>query len=411
MTDLVNQHFPKPGSNRGFSAATFVNGLIMMLHEGGTCLEDLRHLRSDKALRKLVGLKQVPTAGALGDWLRRLGDEGVKALTEVNRQVLALSLHRCKTVTLDIDATLSASQHRTAEWTYKKCTGYMPMVGHIAETGQVVATDFRAGNVAPAAENLEFIKQCEGALPEGTSVKYLRIDAAGYQCAILDDCVAREIEFAVRAKMSSALRQLIEQAKDWQPLLNRKGEPIEGQMTTRVVHAMSKSQHAFNVVIQRKLIKGQQCLLVEEEDTEGTSTESWVQEGYLYRAIATNRTALNNSELIHWYNQRGEHSENRIKELKEDFGAGRMPCGQISANALYFSLCALAYNLFALMRAILPARFESVRAKTLRWRLYGLAGKVVIHARQVCLKVQKSHHALLAEVLSRLQQALPGPSP
>ncbi|VVM26884.1 hypothetical protein BSPWISOXPB_5565 [uncultured Gammaproteobacteria bacterium] len=25
----------------------------------------------------------------------------------------------------------------------------MPMVGHIAQTGQIVATDFRAGNVSP----------------------------------------------------------------------------------------------------------------------------------------------------------------------------------------------------------------------------------------------------------------------
>jgi hypothetical protein len=32
------------------------------------------------------------------------------------------------------------------------------------------------------------------------------------------------------------------------------------------------------------------------------------------------------SEIIHFYNQRGEDSENRIKELKNDFGARQMPC-------------------------------------------------------------------------------------
>ncbi|CAC9518755.1 IS1380-Spn1, transposase [uncultured Gammaproteobacteria bacterium] len=30
--------------------------------------------------------------------------------------------------------------------------------------------------------------------------------------------------------------------------------------------------------------------------------------------------------IIHFYNQRGEDSENRIKELKNDFGARQMPC-------------------------------------------------------------------------------------
>ncbi|MFT5606639.1 MAG: hypothetical protein ACI9PZ_000435 [Parvicella sp.] len=48
-----------------------------------------------------------------------------------------------------------------AQWTYNKSKGFMPMVGHIAETGHVVAVDFRKGNVPPAQDNLAFIKQCE----------------------------------------------------------------------------------------------------------------------------------------------------------------------------------------------------------------------------------------------------------
>ena len=42
------------------------------------------------------------------------------------------------------------------------------MVDHIAETEQVVATEFRAGNVSPPhSDNLGFIRRCERALPEG----------------------------------------------------------------------------------------------------------------------------------------------------------------------------------------------------------------------------------------------------
>jgi hypothetical protein len=41
-----------------------------------------------------------------------------------------------------------------AQWTYKGNKSYMPMVGHIAQTGQIVATDFRAGNVSPNTDNL-----------------------------------------------------------------------------------------------------------------------------------------------------------------------------------------------------------------------------------------------------------------
>jgi hypothetical protein len=44
---------------------------------------------------------------------------------------------------------------------------------------------------------------------------------------------------------------------------------------------------------------------------------------YFYSVLlpycATNLETLSDSKVIHFYNQRGEDSENRIKELKNDF--------------------------------------------------------------------------------------------
>jgi hypothetical protein len=31
----------------------------------------------------------------------------------------------------------------------------MPIIGHIAQTGQIVATNFRTGSVSPAKDNLD----------------------------------------------------------------------------------------------------------------------------------------------------------------------------------------------------------------------------------------------------------------
>jgi len=61
---------------------------------------------------------------------------------------LKSALHQSKGITLDIDATEIIANKADAKWTYKKNKGYMPMVGHIAETGQVVACDFREGNTS-----------------------------------------------------------------------------------------------------------------------------------------------------------------------------------------------------------------------------------------------------------------------
>ena len=122
----------------------------------------------------------------------------------------------------------------------------------------------------------------------------------------------------------------------------------------------------------------------------------------IYRALATNRDEIADSEIVHWYNQRGEDSENRIKELKCDFADERLPCGRFEANALYFHLCVTAYNLFVLFRHSLPPEWHTCRAPTLRWRVYALAAKVVCHARRVYLKFRPDQARLVKTLLAAL---------
>ena len=131
---------------------------------------------------------------------------------------------------LDIDTSEVIANKADAQWTYKGNKGYMPMVGHIAQTGQIVATDFKAGNVSPNTDNLGFIKTCQDALPKGTNIKKLRIDAAGYQASIIDYCFEHDIEFSIRAKMCQSLKDiLVDKDNQWQPLVDKKGKAIDGK--------------------------------------------------------------------------------------------------------------------------------------------------------------------------------------
>jgi len=52
----------------------------------------------------------------------------------------------------------------------------------------VVACDFHSGNISPAKENLEFIKQCQSALPQECHIASLRIEVVGYQKKIIQYC-------------------------------------------------------------------------------------------------------------------------------------------------------------------------------------------------------------------------------
>ena len=407
LSKSIDSYFPAPKSNRGIPASSYLETLILMQHEGSFHLDDVKHFHDDEALTQLLGIKQMPKASALGNWLRRMGNngQGMKSLSHVNERVLKAALHRCKGITLDIDATEIISHKADAQWTYTKNQGYMPMVGHIAEVGMVVACDFRTGNTSPAKDNLAFIQQCRSALPRDCYVKSLRIDAAGYQTKIIQYCEDQSIHYAIRAKMSTGIKDHIETLddKDWQPLIDKDGGASQDQSTCRMVHWIADHETPLTLVIQRKAIKGQ-FELGEDEPIDRTEMTG---QGYIYRGIVTDQEDWTDSQIIHWYNQRGEDSENRIKELKLDFGGDILPCSDFGANALYFMISALSFNLLALMRLFLPEKLAHHRAITIRWRLYAIAAKVVRTGRQIFIKMKEKHGALLAAVLARIRMIEP----
>ena len=407
LSKSIDSYFPAPKSNRGIPASSYLETLILMQHEGSFHLDDVKHFHDDEALTQVLGIKHMPKASALGNWLRRTGNthQGMESVSRVNKRVLKTALHRCKGITLDIDATEIISQKADAQWTYKKNQGYMPMVGHIAEVGMVVACDFRSGNTSPAKDNLAFIQQCKSALPRDCYIKALRIDAAGYQAKIIQYCEEQAIHYAIRAKMSASIKEYIEarEEKDWKPLIHKNGEASQHQSACRTVHWISGHETPLTLVIQRKAIKGQ----IELDMDTATDSTKLTQQGYIYRCIVTDQEDWTDSQIIHWYNQRGEDSENRIKELKIDFGGDVLPCSDFGANALYFMISALSFNLLALMRLFLPEDLAHHRAITIRWRLYAIAAKVVRTGRQIFIKMKRKHQELLEAVLDRIRLIVP----
>ena len=195
---------PKPGSKRGYGAVQHVLPFVLMLTGGGRALEDLRMIHADRALRSLLHLDHLPSSDAAGDWLRRTG-EGLTGLDRVNRRIVAHRLRKLerRTHTLDIDATQIVAEKRDAAWTYKGERGYMPMVGHLAEAGVVIHDDFRAGNVAPASANLDFVKTCEARLPKDHTLTAVRADSANYQADLFNYCEETGKTFAIGGRLDA----------------------------------------------------------------------------------------------------------------------------------------------------------------------------------------------------------------
>jgi hypothetical protein len=380
----LDEHLPKPGSGSGYRASEHVIPLLLMLTGGGRSLEDLREIRTDTALRELLAMHRMPSSDATGDWLRRsFATGGLGGLAAVNRELLrrGLSDDGITSYTLDMDATGIEAQKHSARVTYKGYRGSMPMVGHLAENGLMVGDEFRQGNEAPAHRNLAFLRYCERQLPAGTRIGALRADSAAYQAGLLDYCHDHGIAYAVGAPLDPAVMEQIGciGETDWCSYQN--GHIAE------TVHCMNNTRHSFRLIVVRRPWQGE---LFDD-----------VAPAVRYKAIAANREGTA-EEVLQWYNQRGEHSENRIKELKIGFGMERMPCGQFGANAVFFRIGTLAYNLGRLfVLTTLDASWSRHQVQTLRWKLYGTAGKVVFHGGSLWLKVRRHLMNLFAAIRLR----------
>jgi len=379
---IIDNYLPTPGSSVGYKPSEYIFPLVLMLHGGGRSLEDIRGISRDNGLLEILKIDKVPSSDAFGDWLRRMGGNGgLVSLGTVERYLLREGMNRedVTDYTLDIDATGVEAEKESAKKTYKGYRGYMPIVGHLAENSFIIGDEFREGNEPPANRNFEFIKHCISQMPEGKIIKYLRSDSAGYQAKIINFCEEEGIEYAIGADLDSSVKEAIANLPESEWKVYKEDESI-----AEFVHSMNKTEKSFRLIVVRRTYQED---MFEEVDA-----------SVKYKVIASNRKEPAEF-VVSWYNKRGDHSENRIKDLKIGFGMERMPCGQFEANAVFFRIGVLAYNLFRLfLKYTLDKSWHRHQIQTIRWRLYQIAGKIVFHSNQIFLKVRRCFCNMFNEI-------------
>jgi hypothetical protein len=379
LRELTDRYLPAPGSNRGFDPSEIVDTLVLMLQGGGRSLEDLRELKDEEGLMKLIGRDEIAEPDTVGDWLRRMGDPesgqlGLEGLDRVRDKINERVLKKdgIKQYTLDADATEITGEKTDALFTYNGNRGYMPMLGFLYENPVCLYDEFREGNVSPAFGQREFYLQCEQRMPQGKRIGYYRGDSASYQAGLFNQLEADGVIYGITVDQDRAVKSAIAliPSGDWK-------EPAKGcgYELAETVHCMNETEKAFRLVVKREIRR--QGGLFEKEGQ------------YFYHAVATNwlEKEKNTEEVLRWHNQRGQ-AENFNKELKIGLGMERMPCGQSHANAVFFRIGVIAYNLFiGFKRLSCPESWAKHTIATFRWKMVQVAGRIVKHAGETVLKL------------------------
>jgi len=225
-----------------------------------------------------------------------------------------------------------------------------------------------------------------GMLPKGLERIYFRSDTAGYTHDLLNWLRAQvegraPIIFGISADMSAELRVAIEGrgAGAWKPLARRSGEPDERRHWAEVEFIPDHPSHVKGRRPDRYL-----AIRIQPRQGKLFSDGSDVK----YFAIVTNDWTRPGDEIINWQRRRCGTIEHTHEVLKNELGAGTLPCGRFGANAAWFRLNVLMYNLLSLLRqTALPQELATAKPKRLRFKLLCVAGEVIHHARMLFVRL------------------------
>jgi hypothetical protein len=115
---------------------------------------------------------------------------------------------------------------------------------------------------------------------------------------------------------------------------------------------------------------------------------------YKVTGVVTNRD-VPADELIWWYRQRCGKSEEVHAVMKEDLAGGALPSGKFGANAAWWQVMIMSFNLnSAMKRLVLRGEWETKRFKAIRFWLINLPGRVVEHARGLVIRLAGAHPSI-----------------
>ena len=103
-------------------------------------------------------------------------------------------------------------------------------------------------------------------------------------------------------------------------------------------------------------------------------------------------------DLIRWQRAKAGTVEHSHHVLTNELAAEALPSQRFGANAAWFRLNVLLYNLLsAFKRVALPEELHDARPKRLRFVLLNGVGKVVRHARETVLRLVGEARRQLAD--------------
>ena len=342
---------PEPKSNRGYAPLQLIEQFIVSIWCGACRFTHTETVRLDNTLVRLFGWGRAAGHKAIMRLFGRfdmLANERVQA--EVYRWLFS-KIGALKQVTLDVDSTVitrnGEQEGALRGYNPNRCgrASHHPLLAFVAEARMVANFWLRPGNSHSANNILQFLESTLHHLGEKT-VGLLRADSGFFDEAVLAALEGKRVPYIVAARLTQPLQRTIYQATGWWALET-------GLELTELRYRADSWATERRLIVVRQSVKRTTApgktlsLFADDPDIQG----------WRYGAFVT---TLDLPMVEVWRTYRGRADcENRIKELKADFGLDAFNMRNFWATEAALGFAMLAYNLMSLFRqAVLRSRTQ-----------------------------------------------------
>lgn len=346
---------PEPGSNRGYLPVQLIEQLLVSIWCGACRFAHLEITRMDRTLTRLFGWARVAGHKAI---VRLFGRFDMLRHERVQAQIYRWFFDKVSTlsnITLDMDSTVITrhGQQQGAARGYnpnkRGRLSHHPLLAFVAEARLVANFWLRPGDAHSANNVLQFIESTLHHLGS-KAVGLLRADSGFFDQAVLKLLEDKRIHYIISARLTQGLQQAIVRDGRWFAL-------EAGLELAEITYQANSWDTARRIVVVRQSIKRKTApgktlsLFADDPDIQG----------WRYGAMVTS-LSLPAAEV--WRSYRGRADcENRIKELKNDFGLDSFSLNSFYATEAALGFAMLAYNLMSVFRqAVMRAKIQPTLA-------------------------------------------------
>ena len=332
------------GERNLYRPAVIVQILIVHLLLGFRKLRDVEFYEDDPLVKRVLGLKIMPSVSTISRALMEFDDRTVEAHHDLNRGMVVERLQRLDLprITLDFDGSVSSTA-KHAEGSAvgfnkqkKGARSYYPLYCTVAQTGQVFDVLHRSGNVHDSRGAAAFVRQCvdrmRQALP-GVVIE-IRMDSAFFSDEMVELLHGSSVEFTISVPFErfTELKGMVYGRTIWWP--------ATADGTLRYFEKNWKPKcwkRSYRFIFIRKATPGQQKGPIQLDLFEPT------EPGFEFKVIVTNKTAWT-MKVVRFHEGRGQQ-EHMFGELKTQANMDYIPSRSWAGNKIYLLCAILAHNL------------------------------------------------------------------